>query len=173
MIQKMHTLAKLNFSFKKKGLRGNKVDIDNYMKLLLGSDNNKAYNALKILLEMSENSNVLYSYFDQFIEMMNNQDNSYIRTRGLHLIACNSKWDENNRINAIIDQWLKHIEDEKPITARQCIKDTVIIAKNKLELLDIILDALANYHKVYKDSMQKIIYQDRQNAIREIRQYTW
>ena len=125
------------------------------------------------MLVISEQSNALYSYFDIFVEMMNNQNNSYIRTRGLRLIAYNSKWDINNQVNSIIEKWLKHIEDEKPITARQCIKDTVIIAKNKPELIDIILEKLSKINRIYDDSMQSLIYKDRQKVIRQIKQLTW
>lgn len=149
------------------------MDIDKQIEMLLGSDNKKAYNILKELIEVSKLSNDLYSYFDIFVEMMNNQDNSYIRTRGLRLIAYNSKWDTDNKINSIIEEWLEHIEDEKPITARQCIKDTVIIAKNKPELIEIILKRLEKINKTYDESMQSLVYKDRQKAIRQIKQYTW
>lgn len=149
------------------------MDLDKQIDMLVCTDNKKAYNALKELLVISEQSNALYSYFDIFVEMMNNQNNSYIRTRGLRLIAYNSKWDINNQVNSIIEKWLKHIEDEKPITARQCIKDTVIIAKNKPELIDIILEKLSKINRIYGDSMQSLIYKDRQKVIRQIKQLTW
>lgn len=149
------------------------MDLDKQIDMLVCTDNKKAYNALKELLVISEQSNALYSYFDIFVEMMNNQNNSYIRTRGLRLIAYNSKWDINNQVNSIIEKWLKHIEDEKPITARQCIKDTVIIAKNKPELIDIILEKLSKINRIYDDSMQSLIYKDRQKVIRQIKQLTW
>lgn len=106
------------------------MDIDKLVDLLICSDNKQAYNALKELLTISEECNKLYPYFDKFVDMMNNENNSYIRTRGLRLVAYNSKWDTDNQVDSIIDQWLKHTEDEKPITARQCIKDTAVIAKN-------------------------------------------
>lgn len=149
------------------------MDIGKKVDMLVCSDNKQAYNVLKELLEISQQCNDLYPYFDTFVEMMNNKDNSYIRTRGLRLIAYNSKWDINNQVNSIIEEWLKHIEDEKPITARQCIKDTVIIAKNKPELIEIILEKLEKMNVIYDDSMQSLIYKDRQKAIRQIRQYTW
>ncbi|WP_312441038.1 hypothetical protein [Lacrimispora sp.] len=38
------------------------------------------------------------------------------------LIAANAKWDRDNRIDEIIDELLRHVMDEKPVTARQCIK---------------------------------------------------
>lgn len=137
------------------------------------SDNKIAYNTLKELIKISEKSDALYSYFDKFIEMMNNKDNSYIRTRGLRLIAYNAKWDTENKVNLIIEQWLAHMEDEKPITARQCIKDTVIIAKYKPELIDMILESLEKINKIYDDSMQSLVYKDRKKAMLQIKQYTW
>lgn len=140
--------------------------------ILLNSDNDKvAYNALKELLKMSDETNMVYKYFDKFVEMMNSS-NSYIRTRGLRLIAFNAKWDQENKINPIISEYLKHIEDDKPITSRQCIKDTFIIAQNKPELIDTILESLQEFNKIYDDSMQSLIYKDRQKSIQQIKQLT-
>lgn len=149
------------------------MDIENQIDMLTCLDNKQAYKALKEVLVISQKSNVIYPYFDRFVEMMNNKDNSYIRTRGLRLIAYNAKWDTQNQVNRIIESYLKHIEDDKPITARQCIKDTVIIAKYKPELVDTILNALATTNKIYDESMQSLVYKDRQKAIRQIKQYTW
>lgn len=49
----------------------------------------------------------------------------------------------------------------------------MIIAKNKPELIDDIVKALEEYHKVYEDSMQNLIFKDRQKVLRQIKQYTW
>lgn len=149
------------------------MDIEKQVGLLTCSDNKQAYKVFKELLIISEESDVVYSYFDRFVEMMNNKENSYIRTRGLRLIAYNSKWDTQNQVNRIIESYLEHIEDDKPITARQCIKDTVIIAKYKPELIDTILKALITIHKTYDSSMQSLVYKDRQKAIHQIKQYSW
>lgn len=112
-------------------------------------------------------------FFDKFVDMMNNKTNSFIRTRGLRLIAYHAKWDNENKINSIIEQWLSHIEDEKLITARQYIQDVIVIAKYKPELINVILDTLGHFDQIYDDSMQKLVYKDRQKAIKIIRQYTW
>lgn len=149
------------------------MSYETQIEMLSCSDNKQAYNALKELLLISEDSNDLYMYFDKFVDMMNNKTNSFIRTRGLRLIAYQAKWDKENKINSIIEQWLSHIEDEKPITSRQCIQDAIIIAKYKPELIDVILNALENFDRIYDDSMQKLVYKDRQKAIKIIRQYTW
>lgn len=47
------------------------------------------------------------------------------------MIVYNAKWDKDNKIDEIIDKYLKHIQDVKPITTRQCIKLLPMIAKRK------------------------------------------
>lgn len=105
---------------------------------------------------------------DRLSDMLGS-DNSYVRARGLTLIAHNAKWDKDYKIDEIIDKYLRHITDVKPITARQCIKLSPIIAKYKPELKNDILSAL---HKanicVYDDSMQSLVYKDIQKALKEI-----
>ncbi len=91
------------------------------------------------------------------------------RTRRLTLIAYNAKWDKDNKIDEIIDEYLKHIEDVKPITARQCIKLLPMIAKNKPELKEDIVSALQKADiSIYADSMQPLVYKDIQNSLAEI-----
>lgn len=150
-----------------------KMDIKQQVDMLLCFDHKQAYQVLKELLVMSEVSDQVYFYYDQFMNMMRNESNAYIRTRGLRLLAYNAKWDDANKLNGIIHEYLKHMEDEKPITSRQCIKDVVIIAKYKPELIDVILASLETINKIYEESMQHLIYKDRQKAIRQIRQFTW
>lgn len=127
---------------------------------LYNADNKVAYNCLRELEKISYTSNELYEYFDTFVEMLDNK-NSYIRTRGIVLISSNAKWDIDNKINAIIDKFLEHIEDEKPITSRQCIKSLENIIKYKKELIPVIKERLLkiNYLK-YEDSMQSLIFKD-------------
>lgn len=149
------------------------MDIETAVSLLTDSDNKRAYQALKDLIAASEESDAVYPYFERFVQMMGEPDNSYVQTRGLRLIAYNAKWDTENKVNGVIDEYLRHIEDEKPITARQCIKDTVLIARYKPELVDTILTALEKIGRVYDESMQSLVYADRKKAIRQIRQYTW
>lgn len=144
------------------------MDIEEKISLLTNPNHGLAYQALKELMQRSEDCDQVYPYFEQFVAMMNHPDHSYIRSRGLRLIAGNAKWDKENKVNRIITDYLKHIEDEKPITARQCIKDTVIIAKYKPELIPIICDALEKYNHIYEESMQSLVYQDRKKALRQI-----
>lgn len=85
------------------------------------------------------------------------------------MISANAKWDIDFKIDEIIDEYLKHITDEKPITARQCIKSLPDIAQYKPDLIDSISIALkgANVEK-YADSMKPLIYKDIQTALKKI-----
>ena len=144
------------------------LNIAETFELLFDKNNNIAYKALQELQKECEETDRIYPYMDRLSDMLDN-DNSYIRTRGLTLIACNAKWDKDYKIDEIIDNYLKHITDIKPITARQCIKLLPIIAKDKPELRNDILSAL---HKanvcIYDDSMQPLVYKDIQKALKEI-----
>ena len=127
---------------------------------LYNLDNTIAYSCLKELEKISYSSKEVYKYFDKFVEMLDNKS-SYIRTRGIVLISSNAKWDIDNKINLIINKFLEHIEDEKAITSRQCIKSLENIIKYKNELIPIIKNKLLklNYLK-YEESMQSLIFKD-------------
>ena len=136
--------------------------------LLFNKNNNVAYKALQDLQKESEETDCVYPDMDRLSDMLES-DNSYIRTRAITLLAYNTKWDKDYKIDEVIDKYLKHITDVKPITSRQCIKLLPIIAKYKPELRKDILSAL---HKadmsVYDDSMQPLVYKDIQKASKEI-----
>ena len=144
------------------------INIEDNFKLLFEKDNNTAYKALQILQKECEKSGKVYCYMDKLADMIDN-DNSYIRTRGLTLIAYNAKCDKDNKIDEIIDEYLKHIGDVKQITARQCIKLLPMIAKNKPELKCDIVSALQKADmSIYADSMHSLVYKDIQNSLAEI-----
>ena len=145
-------------------------NIADTFELLFDKNNTIAYKALQVLQKESKETDCVYPYMDRLSEMLNS-DNSYVRTRGLTLIDYNAKWDKDYKIDEIIDNYLKHITDIKPITTRQCIKLLPIIAKDKPELRNDILSAL---HKanvcIYDDSLQPLVYKDIQKALKEIQQ---
>ena len=111
------------------------VNIAETFELLFDKNNSVAYKALQELQKESEKTDCVYPYMDRLSDMLGS-DNSYIRTRGLTLLAHNAKWDKDHKIDEIIDKYLKHITDIKPLTARQCIKLLPVIAKDKPELKD-------------------------------------
>ncbi len=75
------------------------IKIEDNFSLLFDKNNNTAYKALQMLQKECEESDKVYCYMDKLADMIDN-DNSYIRTRGLTLIAYNAKWDKDNKIDA-------------------------------------------------------------------------
>ena len=127
---------------------------------LFSVDSNLAYSSLKELLSLSEKSSDVYQFFDTFAMMLDNK-NSYVRTRGILLIAANAQWDLDNKINKIIDKFLLYTADEKPITSRQCILSLENIVKNKKELiLPIKQRLLSPFYVKYATNMQSLIRRD-------------
>ncbi len=128
-------------------------------------NNREAYRALQSLQEASDLDDAVYTHIDAFIEMMRDS-NSYVRTRGLTLIACNAKWDETGRIDGIIDEYLDHVTDDKPITARQCIQSLPKLAEAKPHLIVRIASSLrqANISQ-YADSMRPLVQNDIRDAL--------
>ena len=144
-------------------------NIGETFEILFDKNNNVAYKAFQELQKESEETDCVYPFIDRLSDMLDS-DNSYIRTRGLTLLAYNAKWDKEYKVDEIIDEYLKHITDVKPITARQCIKLLPIIAKHKPELKNDILSALNKANiSIYDYSMQPLVYKDIQKALKEIK----
>ncbi|BCN30805.1 SufBD protein [Anaeromicropila herbilytica] len=143
-------------------------NINELVEGLRDKDNKYAYQCLKQLESESMSSELVYPYFNTFVDLLADP-NSYIRTRGIILIANNAKWDKDNKIDEIIDDYLKHIMDDKSITARQCIQALPIIAEYKQDLIECIIKALHNANPlVYKSSMQSLIIKDIQHVLKKI-----
>lgn len=139
--------------------------VEELLELLASRDNSQAYQALKALEEMSAESNCLYPHMDKFIAMASS-GNSYVRTRGLALIAHNAKWDVDGKINGIIDRYLERITDEKPICARQCIKLLPLLAEAKPALAPKIVSSLRDANVArYPDSMRPLVQKDIRDSL--------
>lgn len=113
----------------------------------------------KIILESKE-TDEWYEYFDDFASLLDHPK-SWVRNRALYILAANAQWDEDNNFDAILDDYLAHITDEKPITARQCVKALAQVGAAKPQYIPMILSALhdADLSK-YKDSMRPLIEKD-------------
>ena len=68
------------------------LNIAETFELLFDKNNNVAYKALQELQKESIETDCVYLYMDRLSDMLDS-DNSYIRTRGLTLIAYNARWD--------------------------------------------------------------------------------
>ena len=113
----------------------------------------------KIISE-SKDTDEWYEYFDDFASLLNHPK-SLVRNRVLYILAANAQWDDENRFDAIISDYLVHVTDEKPITARQCIKALAQVGVAKPQYIPRILLCLheADLSK-YKDSMRPLIERD-------------
>lgn len=83
------------------------------------------------------------------------------RSRALHIPAENAQWEEDNRFDEILTEFLSHVTDEKPITARQCIQALAQVGSAKPQYIPAILSCLhsAGLSK-YRDSMRPLIERD-------------
>ena len=119
----------------------------------------------KIISE-SQDTDEWYEYFDEFASLLNHPK-SLVRNRVLYILAANAQWDDENRFDAILEDYLAHITDEKPITARQCIKTLVKVGMAKPQYIPRILSCFhdADLSK-YKDSMRPLIEKDMEETER-------
>jgi hypothetical protein len=139
-----------------------------YIEQLFSKDNNAAYQALRTLTAFSAESDAVYAYFDRFARMLRD-DSSYIRTRGMLLIAANVRWDDENKIESALEDYLGRVLDEKPITARQCIQSLPEIARCKPRFAGRIIEALKNADvSGYADTMRPLLVKDIANALKTI-----
>ena len=119
----------------------------------------------KIISE-SQDTDEWYGYFDTFASLLNHPK-SLVRNRALHILAANAQWDDNNRFDTILSEYLSHITDEKPITARQCIKALAQVGMAKPQYIPRILSCFhdADLSK-YKESMRSLIEKDMEETER-------
>lgn len=119
----------------------------------------------KIISE-SQDTDEWYEYFDAFASLLNHPK-SLVRNRVLYILAANAQWDDENRFDAILEDYLAHITDEKPITARQCIKTLVQVGMTKPQYIPRILSCFhdADLSK-YKDSMRPLLEKDMEETER-------
>ena len=113
----------------------------------------------KIISESRE-TDEWYGFFDVFASLLHHPK-SYVRNRVLHILAANVPWDVENRFDEVLPDFLAHITDEKPITARQCIQALARVGIANHKYIPTILSALeeADLSK-YKDSMRPLIEKD-------------
>lgn len=108
----------------------------------------------------SRESSQYKPYLDDFAALLRHK-NSLVRNRAIALLAANARWDAENRYEALLDELLIHVTDEKPITARQCVQALPEIAAAKPRLILRMRAALENADLTgYRDSMQPLILRD-------------
>ena len=92
-----------------------------------------------------------------------------MRNRVLTILAANARWDDENRFERILPEYLSHITDEKPVTARQCIKALAEAGPSKKQLIPLISQALFRADlSQYKDSMRPLIERDVRETVEKL-----
>lgn len=135
----------------------NRVD-KNEMVLLMewikDTDETLRYAVFTILRLVSDRCDLVYHYWDTFAAMIDDP-NSYHRNIGLILIAENIRWDSADKFGKICAGYLKHCEDEKFITARQCLQGLKKIVDHTQKYREEILDTLLGIDLESKKDTQK------------------
>lgn len=133
---------------------------ENIVQELTSKDDKYACALADRIVAESNDTDEWYEYFDEVASLLDHPK-SLVRNRAMYILAANAQWDEENHFDAIISDFLTHITDEKPITARQCVKALAQVGLTKPQYIPQILSALdsADLSK-YKDSMRPLIERD-------------
>ncbi|MBR6609128.1 MAG: SufBD protein, partial [Oscillospiraceae bacterium] len=81
---------------------------------LTEKDDKDAFVFADKIISESQDTDVWYEYFNTFASLLNHPK-SYVRNRVLNILAVNAQWDKENYFDAILDDYLAHVTDEKPI----------------------------------------------------------
>ncbi len=123
-------------------------------------DDKYAYAYAEKVISESQETDDWYDCFEEFASLLSHPK-SLVRNRALTILAANAQWDDENKFALIMTEYLSHITDEKPITARQCIKSLVQVGKAKPQFIPEISAALHSADlSRYKDSMRPLIEKD-------------
>lgn len=145
------------------------ADISQLVEWLAAKDDKLRYHSLLLLEHRSDEYNDVYPFWDIFQEKLKS-DHSYQRSIGAMLIAANVKWDNDNKMAAAIGDYLKRLDDEKPITVRQCIQSLNKVIPYNAHILPQIADALMAVDiSGVKPTMRKLILIDILNILVSIR----
>ena len=97
------------------------MEISECIARLTGKDAKDACAWAEQIAAQSRNSDCWAPYPAQFAALLRHK-NSLVRSRAIRILAANVKWADEAQLDAWMDDLLLHVNDEKPITARQCIQ---------------------------------------------------
>ena len=112
------------------------------------------------IISESRGTAAWYPYLEDFASLLDHPK-SLVRNRALRILAANARWDNENRFERFLTNFLAHVTDERPITARQCIQALAEVGRAKRQYIPAILSTLQNADvSKYKDSMRPLIEKD-------------
>ena len=162
-VDEMMAIGKDNLEEASKQLNGE--DLTQLIEWLSLKEDRIRYQAFLLVQNRSKSFADVYPFWNVFSEKLKS-DNSYQRSIGLMLMAENTKWDKDNRLEQDIGDYLAVLGDEKPITVRQCIQSLAKIIPYKPDLHEKIADALIAVELAkLPQTMQKLILLDILNIL--------
>ena len=72
---------------------------------LTAKDDKYASAVAERIISESQDTDEWYEYFDDFASLLNHPK-SLVRNRVLYILAANAQWDDENRFDAIFDDYL-------------------------------------------------------------------
>ena len=138
---------------------------DSLLAVLTQKDTKQAYGTLLELERISEETDDLYPFTEQFTEMV--ADKAWaIRCRGFRLFCKQARWDEDGVIDRCLDRALVILEDEKPTAVRQALAALLDVVPYKRALWPTIRKQLESMDLThYMDSLAPIIQKDIQRFL--------
>lgn len=144
------------------------MDFDACIARLTAKNAKDAYAFTQQIAEESRASDAWYPHFDEFAALLPHK-NSLVRNRAISILAANARWDREGKFDLLLDEFLSHVTDVKPITARQCVAALPEIAEAKPELIPRIRAVLERADlSGYPDSMQPLVLKDIAAALEKI-----
>ncbi|MGE5496244.1 MAG: hypothetical protein ACM3S4_13190 [Burkholderiales bacterium] len=117
------------------------------------------YPSLLLLESRSRIAGDVYPYRETFREKLKS-DNSFQRSIGAILIAANARWDDG-WLDDVIGEYLELLNDEKPITVRQCVQRLKEIVPYKPKLHGVIAEKLLSLDLgSVRETMRKLVLTD-------------
>ena len=141
------------------------MEQDILLSMLTAKDTKQAYGAFWELERLSEETDDLYPFTEQFAEMV--LDKAWaVRCRGFRLFCKQARRDDTGVIDRHLDRTLAILEDEKPTAVRQALAALLDMAPYKPELWPVIRQRVeAMDWNRYKDSMAPLIQKDIQRLL--------
>ena len=148
------------------------MDFNPCIACLTGKDAKAAYALAQQITEESRAYDAWYSHFDEFAALLSHK-NSLVRNRAISILAANARWDKDGKFDLLLDEFLSHVTDVKPITARQCVAALPEIAEAKPNLIPRIRAALEQADlSGYPDSMQPLVLKDIVAALQKMERFS-
>jgi hypothetical protein len=145
------------------------AEIENLVALLEEKEDAVRYPALLLLQQRSAAADDVFPFWETFVQKLSDK-NSYQRSIGLMLLAENAKWDTTGKTKAALPDYLARLQDEKPVTVRQCIQNLEKIIAAHPDLGKTVASTLTALDlEAVRESMRKLVLTDILNVLLKIR----